>query len=247
MLDYRMEQAPLCTLMRTKAAFASKCKECDKRYLERVAHGRQGTFYLCHAGLIDLIVPVLIDGRHVGSFLGGQVLPHAPTETRFKRFWTSVSKYGFDRTTLRELYFATPWMGEQRLQNLVELISLLAAHVSELGSRILEHDYLSESPIERACAFIRAHIREPFSLEDVGKAAGIAPTYLSAVFKKELGENYAAYVRRQRVDLAKKLLTSSNYGMDRIAREAGFGSRRTFNRAFRSVTGKTPRAWRAER
>jgi len=239
-LDYRTEQAPLCTYMRLEPAFAACCKRCDQCNLDQVAQGEDGHFYLCHAGLIDLVVPVRSEGRHVGTFIGGQMLPSPPTPERFKRFADNLKQYNFDRKQLRRLYFATAVISEHRQRHLVELISIIAAHISNLGELILEPGNPGDSPVKRAQAYIHAHLCQPFSMAEVARAAGVAPNYLSTLFQRDLQESFVAYVRRHRVHRAEQLLGESKLPLARIAAGAGFGTVRSMHRAFRCVTGTTP-------
>lgn len=56
------------------------CKRCEKCDQE----GR-GVYY-CHAGLVDFGIPItLADGTILGSIIGGQVLPEAPDEEKFRK------------------------------------------------------------------------------------------------------------------------------------------------------------------
>lgn len=245
LLDYRHEQAPLCMFLRRNPRFAARCADCDARHLRRIGQEQPAQFYLCHAGLVDLVAPVSVDGRHIGSFQGGQVLPRQPTEARFRRFQKRAMELGLRPSArLRALYFATPWMGERRLTNLVELISLLTAHIGELGTRVLEPSTPPSSPVGRAKEFVQAHLREPFTLRDAGHAAGVAPSYLSALFRRTTGETFGSHVRRMRVERAKRLLGEPRHSLEWIAREAGFGSLRSLHRAFRQNAGSGPSEWR---
>lgn len=54
-----------------------RCEKCDK---EGVG------VYQCHAGLFDFGIPItLSDGTVMGSVIGGQVLPEAPDEDKFRK------------------------------------------------------------------------------------------------------------------------------------------------------------------
>ena len=63
-------------LTRGSAEGCARCEKCD----------REGKLvYHCHAGLIDFGIPLVIDGKQVGSVIGGQVLPENPDEEKFRR------------------------------------------------------------------------------------------------------------------------------------------------------------------
>lgn len=52
-----------------------RCEKCDKE--------NNGT-YFCHAGLMDFSVDLKIGDKKVGKIIGGQVLPEAPDESKFR-------------------------------------------------------------------------------------------------------------------------------------------------------------------
>lgn len=53
-----------------------RCEKCDRE-------GRG--VYHCHAGLVDFAIPLVVDGQTLGSVIGGQVLPEAPDEEKFRQ------------------------------------------------------------------------------------------------------------------------------------------------------------------
>src|SRR5947209_5479861 len=64
---------PFCALM---AESAGSCEACLK--IQAEAQRRAGTKFVphevcCFAGLTDVTVPVVVDGRHVATLFGGQV------------------------------------------------------------------------------------------------------------------------------------------------------------------------------
>ncbi|MDE6662445.1 MAG: PocR ligand-binding domain-containing protein [Lachnospiraceae bacterium] len=59
---------------------AEGCRRCEK--CDREGNG----VYSCHAGLVDFGIPItLSDGTVLGSVIGGQVLPEAPDEDKFRK------------------------------------------------------------------------------------------------------------------------------------------------------------------
>ncbi|MBD5445608.1 MAG: chemotaxis protein [Lachnospiraceae bacterium] len=59
---------------------AEGCRRCEK--CDREGNG----VYSCHAGLVDFGIPITLnDGTVLGSVIGGQVLPEAPDEEKFRK------------------------------------------------------------------------------------------------------------------------------------------------------------------
>ena len=51
-----------------------RCQLCDKRGAQAAMEKKAPQIYTCHAGLTDFAAPIMLNGRFLGCFLGGQVL-----------------------------------------------------------------------------------------------------------------------------------------------------------------------------
>jgi AraC-like DNA-binding protein len=89
--------------------------------------------------------------------------------------------------------------------------------------------------------------REPdLSLADLARRLGTNTHYLSRALNDGLGQSFSEFVNRQRIDAAaRRLDEDASLEILTVALEVGFGSKASFNRAFRAYTGLTPTAWRA--
>jgi AraC-like DNA-binding protein len=67
---------------------------------------------------------------------------------------------------------------------------------------------------------------------------------LSRAFAAEAGVSLSAYLKRCQLARAKRILETSTLSTTRIGYLAGFGTRRTFYRAFRRETGLSPDQYR---
>ena len=64
-------------------------------------------------------------------------------------------------------------------------------------------------------------------------------------FKQDLGATPAAWLARQRVLHAQRLLERTDHGIDRIADESGFGSAAVLRQNFVRTLGLSPSAYRS--
>ena len=92
--------------------------------------------------------------------------------------------------------------------------------------------------------YVRSHLTEQLDGESVASALGVSRKTLCTRFKNETGETFAAYVRRLRVERARRLLDTTDYEIAQIAYRTGFSSQSHLQTAFKSATGLTPREWR---
>lgn len=94
--------------------------------------------------------------------------------------------------------------------------------------------------------YVYSHIKERITIEDLADALGVSASYLSRLFKKEAGISVSAYIRKQKIDMAKNLLRFSDYSMIEIANRLSFSSQSHFIQQFREVEGITPKKYRDE-
>ena len=93
--------------------------------------------------------------------------------------------------------------------------------------------------VRRAAAFVRGHLDEPLSLKRVARVAGFAPTYFSSIFAKTEKTTLARYIRRLRVDRARRYC-STVLGVERIGRAVAFARGPASITHFRSWSGRLP-------
>ena len=94
--------------------------------------------------------------------------------------------------------------------------------------------------------YIYSPIKERITIEDLADSLGVSASYLSRLFKKETGISVSAYIRRQKIEMAKNLLQYSDYPIIEIANRLSFSSQSHFIQQFREVTGMTPGKYRDE-
>ena len=83
------------------------------------------------------------------------------------------------------------------------------------------------------------------SLADLASKLGVTDRHLRRVFQQEFGVSPVEYAQTQRLLLAKRLLTDTQFPVTEVALASGFASLRRFNDLFRTRYRMTPRDLRA--
>ena len=96
----------------------------------------------------------------------------------------------------------------------------------------------------RAKQYIGMRLNSALTLEEVSAEIGVSPTYLSKIFKEIEPTGFKEYVIRQRIEVAKNLLTYSDADIGAVAARVGFCSQSHFGKMFRLRTGMTPLKYR---
>lgn len=99
-------------------------------------------------------------------------------------------------------------------------------------------------PIRMAKQYIGEHYGESLTLEQISEIAGLSPTYLSTVFKKDTGMTFLEYLSKVRMDMAKQLLKETNLTIASICEKVGYSDVRYFTKSFTKYSGLKPNEYR---
>ena len=88
--------------------------------------------------------------------------------------------------------------------------------------------------------YLSEHYKEELSLSEVAGEMGYSVSYISHSLGAVPGMSFPILLSGIRIDAAKRLLKSTELPISSVALECGFGSERSFHRAFARLVGKTP-------
>lgn len=107
-----------------------------------------------------------------------------------------------------------------------------------------EMDNKSQNVIKAKEYIKRNYGKDSLSLKKIADYLYLSPSYLSAIFKSELGINYNDFVTKVRIEKAKELLRITDKKVYTIAEDIGYGNIHYFSRIFKKTTGFTPLQYR---
>lgn len=97
---------------------------------------------------------------------------------------------------------------------------------------------------QRILEWIRIHMHQQISLQDVAFEFNYSREYLSRLFKKRMGMTLNDYVNNLKIAKAKELLCSSDRSIKEIAGDLGFVDDKYFMKLFRSYENTTAKHYR---
>ncbi|NQX63580.1 AraC family transcriptional regulator [Paenibacillus qinlingensis] len=100
--------------------------------------------------------------------------------------------------------------------------------------------------IVKVCAYIQEHAHESLSLEKLAAHVYLSASHFSYLFRKEMGQPPAQYLRNHRIQISEELLVQTSLSINEISRRAGYNELSEFSRAFRNVAGISPQAYRKQ-
>jgi AraC-like DNA-binding protein len=107
-------------------------------------------------------------------------------------------------------------------------------------------DASARTSFERCRELIDAEAARLKSTAEIAAAAGLRSETVCRLFKRFLDTTPGDYLRGRRVRLAAERLREPGARVKEVAAALGFADAFHFSRVFRSETGLSPRAWRAQ-
>ncbi|WP_028584044.1 AraC family transcriptional regulator [Desulfogranum mediterraneum] len=98
--------------------------------------------------------------------------------------------------------------------------------------------------MDRVVDHIREHLDQELPLERLAGVACFSPYHFHRIFRGMVGESVKSYVRRLRLERAAGKLKQTATPVTTIAFEAGFAAHESFTRAFQTMFGCSPLAYR---
>lgn len=135
------------------------------------------------------------------------------------------------------------------LTNTAEEITNLQFHmISDYTARV-ESLHIGSAPTQLVTAvsnYIRHHLSEPITTEQIAASLYISRTHLSARFRKETGITLSDYILKEKTEETKRLLRYTDKPLSAISAYLGFSSQSHFSRTFRKYAGITPGEYRTK-
>lgn len=98
--------------------------------------------------------------------------------------------------------------------------------------------------IRKCIDYIYENLGADLSVKSLAEVAGLNSTYLSRLFRQEVGISIKRFVKEARIDTAQNLLRYSELSYSVISTSLGFSTQSVFIAVFKDITGVTPKIYR---
>ena len=129
------------------------------------------------------------------------------------------------------------------LENITNLQYRMVSDYTERVQRLQRGSCTSKLMID-VVNYIRHHISQPITVENMAEALFMSRPYLSRKFKEETGESLTDFILYEKTEEAKRLLRYSDKPITAISSYLGFSSPSHFSRVFKARVCITPGEYR---
>lgn len=130
------------------------------------------------------------------------------------------------------------------VKNLLEQLLILVYRACPQNFTALENN--TSNQIRQVQQYIEQHFAEEISIARIAQEFYINHSYLTHLFKQQVGYSPKQYILLNRLSYAQELLETTHLQVTQIACRCGFGDVNNFIRAFRSFSGMPPGLFRQQ-
>lgn len=168
-----------CEIIQSDPVGRRRCTE-EQRVIDIMMRTRKPLIETCHAGLIDIFIPVFLDSDFIGFFCFGKFLFHPPSEEHFEEVLEKTSNLDIDRKKLREEYLKVRIFQKEYIDLITQIFSPLADKIIQLELDIVEE----KKKVEQLSALL---FEKNFCAEIIGRSEkmGAVFDYLDRINKSD--------------------------------------------------------------
>ncbi len=225
-----------CKYLNSDFAISSKCLICDYALLKECKEKKQPVSHICHAGLLDIAIPIM----HNQSILGYILLGQLKVDNDFKPIKRNFIADGLDIDKLEVLYGNLPIKNDSFIKSIINLATILAKHL------LLEDIVKPTNPstLDTLVSFINENIHLPLSVEYIAQQNFVSVSLVYKLFYKNFNTSVKDYINKKRCELSLSLLMFSDKSLNDVAFEVGFSSLSYYSKVFKKLYGVSPFKYR---
>ena len=235
----RYAEENFCSYIHNSEYALNTCKRSDVEQLVAVSRTRTARAYTCPFGITEAIVPIIRDEMIVGYLISTIGISNEEGNTAPR---LAPTLKGLDTQRLAELSLAVAKVSEKQIRAHLNMLSILAEHIA--------HDtalsFGEESIGTLTKHYIKQNLDKKITLADIALHLHSSTVTVTEHFRREFGETVVSYITKKRMELAKKLLLSTDRTLSSIAQSVGYPDVEYFSRSFKKHFGKPPAAWRKD-
>lgn len=131
-------------------------------------------------------------------------------------------------------------------QNAAIYYEVLENWIRKMQRRITEEfdDYKNKEKINNAIKYIKENYKSDLNMAVVSNSISMNYSLFSLNFKQYTGMNFVNYLKKIRIDEAKKLLEETDEKVIHISQMIGYENEKHFMKIFKSISGVSPSEYR---
>ncbi len=231
-MEYPPEKCDFCRQVRQNGELNALCRQNDIEAFEQCAQAGDLYIYKCHAGLVEAATPLVYDGQIIGYMMLGQITDIKNKGTLAEIIEAFNRKHGLSCDPA-----GIKFRSRRQIEAAAGILNICAEYI--ILKELIEPE--KERIVATAKAYIKGHLADPLTVEDIAAAIGCSRTKLYEMFRAATGMGVAHYVTEKRLKEARNLLKTTDLPITEISTRCGFCDYNYFGRVYKKHYGIAPR------
>lgn len=221
-----------CKAVQSTETGKKGCKCSDEIILQKCRETKKMQMHICHAGLCDVVTPLLYDDVIIGYIIFGEM----KTDADFSKYAEYISSLCLDVSQMEQYYADIVPFDTAKIQSISNLASMLGKYI--LFENMLMPDL--DKNVQKAVAFINENLSEDLSIRNISQNIHISKSVLYKCFRERFNCTVGEYINAKRVEKSIELLKKTNLSIEEISQKTGFASVSYYSKTFKKIKGEPP-------
>ncbi len=228
-----------CEMVKFQAS--AECMNSDTCALRRITESDEDNMhYSCHFGMREMIFKL-----HKNNVIYGYILVGPWRDTRTEKHTLHqisdyCQKYGMDEKEMRDKYFKTTRFSQQKYDAVRELSFAIFEYALNKNLITIKHNVF-ENTIQ---PYITDNLDKPLDIKSLCAALNMSEKQIYSAITKATSLSPKKYITSQKMNLAKKLIETTDEPLSIIADNVGMHDYNYFGKVFKEWFGHAPRYYR---
>ncbi len=233
-------EVSLCSAIHRDPNSIDVCKASDIERLSSVKNDARPVLYTCPFGITEAIVPIIRDDETIGYIISALGIEKGKEDNILN---TVSLCHSIDDAEIKSLISSSRSLSPDELNAYFNMLRMLASYISSDDSLIERQKSIGQL-IKR---YIKNNLQRKLTLKNISRNLHCSTVTLTEHFKAEFGFTINEYITKKRMDLAEKMLLTTDKPLREIASLVGFSDVEYFSRTFKKYHDQSPAAWRREK
>lgn len=233
--------APYCSIIRRDPNGECACNRCDKDACIKADLTKRPYIYKCHAGLTEVIGPVIVEGVTVGFVFLAHIFDYENREEGIEKISNICSKFNIDIESLKDELKKATYYNQTFIESALHILNAIILYLISEKMANVKKEGLA---IKLDNLITNNYLDPNFNFIDMCDELGIGRTQLYKIAQDLYGYGIAKRIKKLRIEHAQHLLQSTDMTITDIADKCGFNDYNYFIVVFKEETGTTPRKYR---
>ncbi len=143
-----VEKNPYCEAIQCSREGMARCLKSDQDALVSARTQGKPFIYTCHAGLLNVVIPLIYKGRDLGALFIGQLFTRRQDESDFDPIFRGLEALGLKRDELFESFKKVKVFDHRELMLAIDLLSLMSNYIISVEDEMYLQSELYEKEKE---------------------------------------------------------------------------------------------------